>query len=107
MTLQGTFTIPTRLFLTAEQRSKLEQLVKTEQADLADVVSHILCAYLDTMPAPEPGAASDPDQRSAIRQRRAELARLRARREAAGEAAPSWLSAYIVDLEADLRRLEA
>lgn len=104
---QGTFTIPTRLFLTEEQRARLERLVRDEGADLADVVSRIVADYLGDMPAPPPEPPMPaPERRSDIRQRRAELARLRARREAAGSAAPAWLNAYIADLEADIQRLE-
>ena len=104
---QGTFTVPTRLLLTQEQRLKLEQIVRREHVDLADVVSQIVCSYLDELPEPEVISAGAPDRRADIRQRRAELARLRARREAAGASAPGWLNSYISDIEAELRRLEA
>lgn len=104
---QGTFTVPARLLLTHEQRLKLEQIVRKEHADLAEVVSRIVCGYLDELPEPEVISAGAPDRRTDIRQRRAELARLRARREAAGVSAPGWLNSYIADIEAELHRLEA
>ena len=47
-----------------------------------------------------------PDRTAELQQRRAELARLRARRETAGSRAPAWLHAYIAELEAEIRRLE-
>ena len=103
---QGTYTIPARLFLSAEQRAKLEQIVRSERSDLSEVVSQILTHYLDTLPVPAPVPAPAPDRRDLIRQRRAELGRLRARAAAAGSQAPAWKSSYIADLEAELRRLE-
>ena len=102
---QGTFTIPTQLFLTAEQRTKLDRLVRSQHTNLAEIISQVVCQYLDTLPLPEPVVAAT-DQRNLIRQRRAELSRLRARRVAAGEVAPAWLSGYIAELEAELQRLE-
>lgn len=103
---QGAYTVPTRLFLSAEQRAKLEQLVRSEHSDLSEVVSQILAQYLDTLPAPAHTSNTMVDKRDDIRQRRAELARLRARRDAAGVRAPAWMSSYITDLEAELQRLE-
>jgi len=103
---QGMFTIPTRLFLTPEQRAKLEHMVRAEKSDLASAVSQIVAEFLDTLPEPTPEpVAATPDARGAIRQRRAELARLRARRDAAGGGAPAWLHAYIADLEAEISRI--
>lgn len=101
----GTYTIPTRLLLTAEQRTKLEQLVRAERVDVADMVSSMVGTYLDTLPTPENAAATSADRRIDARQRRAEVARLRARRDAAGSSAPTWLNTYIKDLEAELQRL--
>lgn len=103
---EGTFTIPTRLFLSAGQRAKLEHLVRSEHADLSEIVSQILSEYLDTLPVPAP-APQATNNRGDIRLRRAELARLRARRDAAGSHAPTWMNSYIADLEAELHRLEA
>ncbi len=105
MIQQGTYTISTRLFLTAEQRAKLEQLVRAERVDVADMVSTMVGTYLDTLPTPENTAATSADRRMDTRQRRAELARLRARRDAAGTSAPTWLNTYIADLEAEIQRL--
>lgn len=103
---EGTYTIPTRLFLNGDQRAKLEHLVRSGETDVADLVTRVISEYLDTMPEPKPSPVEVRDRRADIRQRRAELARLRARREAAGNAAPVWLNTYIADLEAEIRRLE-
>ncbi len=102
----GLFSIPTRLLLTPEQRVKLEALVRTRDTDLADLLSEIVGAYLDAQPN-LPASAPPPSDASAdLRARRAELTRLRARRDAAGSAAPAWLQAYIVEIEAEVARLE-
>lgn len=101
----GLFSIPTRLLLRPEQRAKLEAIVYAREADLAELVSEIVGDYLDAQaevalpPAPAPSAAAE------LRQRRAELARLRSRRDSAGSAAP-WLISYIAALEAEIERLE-
>ena len=42
-----------------------------------------------------------------LRQRRTELGRLCARRDAAGAQAPAWLASYIAELEAEVQRLES
>lgn len=101
----GLFSIPTRLLLTPEQRVKLEALVRERDVDLADLLSEIVGEYLDALPD-LPAPARPPDPGADPRTRRAELARLRARRDAAGNAAPAWLHAYIAELEAELARLE-
>jgi hypothetical protein len=103
---QGAAMIPTRLFLTAEARSRIEQVTREHEIDVADLVSQIVAGYVDTLPAaPVPAPAAEPS--ADLRQRRAELGRLRARRDAAGSAAPAWLNAYIAELEAEVRRLES
>lgn len=102
----GSFTIPTYLYLTTEQRVKLEHLVRDERSDLANVVSQIVSDYLEQLPdvsVPEPSQVVD--RSSEIRARRMELNRLRARRDASGSAAPAWLQSYIADLEAELKHL--
>jgi hypothetical protein len=104
---QGAFTVPTLLYLSTEHRARLERLVREQEADLAELVSQIVADYLDTLPAaPPPPPDPPPDRTAELRQRRVELARLRAQREAAGPDAPVWLGAYIADLEAEIRQLE-
>ena len=104
---QGAFTVPTLLYLSAEHRARLEQLVREQETDLAELVSQIVADHLDTLPAAPPAPPEPPrDHTSELRQRRSELNRLRRQREAAGPDVPPWLSAYITDLEADIRRLE-
>lgn len=104
---QGAFTIPTRLYLTTEHRAQLERLVREQEVDLAEFVSQVVAEYLDRLPPlPDAPAPPEPDHAGDLRLRRSELARLRARRDAAGSQAPAWLHAYIADLEAEIRRLE-
>jgi hypothetical protein len=104
---QGAAMIPTRLFLTAEARSRIEQVTREREIDVADLVSQIVAGYVDTLPAAAPVPAPAAEPSADLRQRRAELGRLRARRDAAGSAAPAWLNAYIAELEAEVRRLES
>jgi hypothetical protein len=105
----GAVTIPIRLFLTTEARRQIEAWTHAREIDLADLVSQIVAGYLDTLPdtpstlVPEPTA----DSGERLRQRRAELGRLRARRDVAGAQAPAWLASYIADLEAELKRLDS
>jgi hypothetical protein len=103
----GAVTVPVRLFLTPTARQQIEHVIQKREIDLADLVSQIIIAYLDMLPEapplPEPARASSAD----LRQRQAELARLRARRDAAGAAAPAWFASYIAELEAEIHRLES
>jgi len=105
----GAVTIPIRLFLTAEARQQIEAYTHAHEIDLSALVSQIVGGYLDTLTdrpsAPVPAPASDSGEQ--LRQRRAELGRLRARRDAAGAQTPAWLESYIAELEAELRRLES
>jgi hypothetical protein len=102
-------TIPIRLFLTAEARERIEAWTRAREIDQADLVSQIVADYLDTLPdaPPAPAPASNRDSGEQLRQRRAELGRLRARRDAAGAQAPAWLASYIAELESELKRLES
>lgn len=104
--VRGEAVIPVRVFLTAEQRTRFEELAHQRDTDLAVIVSGLVAHFLDTLPEvpPEPPApVADP--REELRKRRSELARLRARRDAVGQAAPMWVHSYIADLEAEVRRL--
>jgi hypothetical protein len=102
----GTFTIPTRLFVSAEHRRRLEQIVREQGIDLPDLISRVVAEYLDALPETLPQAEAKPDNTAVLEQHRAEMARLKARRDAEGPRAPAWLHAYIAELEADVRRLE-
>jgi hypothetical protein len=105
----GAITIPIRLFLSAEAREQIEAYTHAHGIDLADLVSQIVAAYLDTQPDTSAGAAPEPahDGAEQLRARRAELNRLRTRRDATGAQAPTWLASYIAELEAELKRLES
>jgi hypothetical protein len=103
---QGLFTIPTRLYLTHDQCMQLEHIVRERGGELSDLLSQIISEYLEGMPpAPPSTPASRAERETEVRQRKAELARLYARRDAAGSAAPAWLHTYISDLEMELERL--
>ena len=103
----GAVTIPIRLFLTAEARQQIEAWTHAREIDLADLVSQIVAGYLDTLPETPPAPEPARDSAEQLRQRRAELGRLRARRDVAGAQAPAWLASYIAELEAELKRLES
>jgi hypothetical protein len=103
----GLFTIPTRLYLTLEQRERLERLVRAHAIDLAELVSQVFADYLDALPDPPPSDEPAPDRTAELERRRSELARLRARRQRAGPDAPAWLHSYIAQLEAEVQELEA
>jgi hypothetical protein len=102
-------TIPIRLFLTPMARQQIETWTHAREIDLADLVSQIVADYLQTLPDSETAPVSEPvaDSAAQLRQRRAELGRLRARRDADGAQAPAWLASYIAELEAELKRLES
>jgi hypothetical protein len=103
---QRTGEVPTLLYLTPRHRTQMEHLVHEQGHNLADLVSQILAEYLDTLPAVQAPSAPASDQSVELRRHRSELARLRAKRDAAAPSAPTWLSSYIADLEAEIRRLE-
>ncbi|MEN9935080.1 MAG: hypothetical protein RLZZ387_1659 [Chloroflexota bacterium] len=94
--------LPVRVYLTAEQRADLEGLVAEHKVPLPDILTQVVAARLAGLP--EPPAPEEPASPTAggLRARRAELRRLRARRDAAGATAPAWLHAYIAELEAEL-----
>lgn len=102
----GLFSIPTRLLLTPEQRAKLEALVRERETSLAELVSAVLAEYLDAQGDLQPLPVEPADRDPELRQRRAELARLLARRAAVGAAAPAWLNSYIDALAGEVARLE-
>ncbi|HJZ46097.1 MAG TPA: hypothetical protein VKE41_02985 [Roseiflexaceae bacterium] len=102
----GAATVPVRLFLTPSARQQIEQAIQEQGVDLADLVSQIVATYLDTLPAAPPAPEPARDSSVDLRQRRAELGRLRARRDVAGSAAPAWLVSYIAELEAEIHKLE-
>jgi hypothetical protein len=105
----GAVTIPIRLFLTAEARAQIDAWTHAREIDLANLVSQIVGGYLDTLPDTPPAPPPEPavDSAAQLHQRRAELGRLRVRRDAAGAKAPAWLNSYIAELEAELKRLES
>jgi hypothetical protein len=107
---EGRFTIPTRIFLTASQRDRLTALLLEQQVDLSELLTELLGSFLDHLPesapADEVAAADDSERETELRQRRAEVRRLRARILTQGSAAPAWIIAYVCDLEREIARLE-
>jgi hypothetical protein len=106
----GLFTVPTRVYLTSEQREKLFVMARDHGVDLADLLTELLASFLDHLPDDVPAEAAIPepaaDEADELHQRRAELRRLRARAVAGGESAPAWLPGYIAELEQELTRRE-
>ena len=105
---EGHFTIPTRLYLTHEQRAKLYYLLDQEGRELDDWLTEVATSYLETLPAPATvrataiGSASTEE----VRRRKSELRRLRPRLNDPHNPPPPWLVQMVADLEAEIRRLE-
>ncbi len=104
---EGLFTVPTRLYLTAKQRAKLQNLVREQQAELGEVVTRMVAEHLAALPDVEvPSVSPKADLSGELRKRRADLRRLIAQRDGQGGAGPAWLNGYITELEAEIRHLE-
>ncbi len=104
---EGRFAIPTRIYLTATQRARLLRLLEHADRDLDDLLSELVVAYLETQaepptPPPEPSDALD----AALRQRKAELRRLRPKLHDPHNPPPVWLRQMAADLEQEIARLE-
>jgi|YNPBryBLVA2012_1023415.scaffolds.fasta_scaffold01195_12 hypothetical protein len=104
---EGRFAIPTRIYLTATQRAKLLRLLEHADRDLDELLSELVVAYLETQaeppaPPPEPSGALE----AALRQRKAELRRLRPRLHDPHNPPPAWLRQMVADLEQEIKRLE-
>ncbi len=103
MSEEGQFSLPIRLLLTPTQRGRLLALCQERQAELTDVVTEIVAAYLDTrndliIPPMTPEPPSPTDRMAVERQ----LRRLRMQAKQLGEDAPPWLASYIVELEQEV-----
>ena len=94
-----------RIYLTPEQRAAFEAHLAEHKTTLSALVSRIVADHLATLPA-LPLEPPPPKPKADLAKRRADLARLKARRDEAGKDAPVWLHAYIAQMEAELRRLE-
>ncbi len=111
-TNDGRFVIPTRIYLTAAQRSQLERLLRQQEHDLPELLSELVVALLDQQPSPEPEpdrppAPADPAAlQQQIAQRRAEMRRLKVRAVQGGGAAPAWVQQYLAELAQEVQRLE-
>jgi hypothetical protein len=104
----GRYTIPTRIYLTAAQRAKLDGLLRLAEQNLDALLTGLLESYLagqaDPPVEPEPDQA---DARAAeLAGRRRELRRLRAKLNDPYNAPPPWLITMVADLEAEIARLE-
>jgi uncharacterized small protein (DUF1192 family) len=107
---EGNFTIPTRVYLEPEQREKLLLLIRERNLDLPELLTELLASFLDHLPEYEQAstpAADESDSDVQLRQRRAEIRRLRARVVAGEDTTHAWLGEYIADLESEIDRLEA
>ncbi|MCS6883316.1 MAG: hypothetical protein RMK84_19670 [Oscillochloridaceae bacterium] len=104
---EGRFAIPTRIYLTAAQRAKLLRLLEHADRDLDELLSELVVAYLETQaepptPPPEPSGTLD----AALRQRKAELRRLRPKLNDPHNPPPAWLRQMAAELEQEIARLE-
>jgi hypothetical protein len=104
---EGRFTITTRVYLTAEQRTKLDGLLRMAEQDLDVLITGLLEAYLAEQPDPPP--EPEPDLSDARAQelagRRRELRRLRVKLNDPYNPPPNWLITMVADLEAEIARL--
>ncbi len=104
----GTFTIHTRIYLAAEQRTKLEALLRLQARDLDALLSDLVGAYLAAEELPAPVDPTDPQValRDDLRRRRAELRRLRPALNDRHNPPPDWLTHMAAELEREIARLE-
>jgi hypothetical protein len=107
----GRFTIPARVYLTAEQRDRLMLLAREHETDIHELLTELLVSFLDHLPEmeqppPEPQPEPVSDREADLRQRRAEVRRLRLRLATGGDRVPPWMRSYLSDLEQEIRRLE-
>jgi hypothetical protein len=105
---EGAFTIPTRIYLDAERRAKLEAVLRFQSRDLDEFVSELVGDYLDTHEVPEPSDPNDQDValRDELRRRRGELRRLRPALHDRHNPPPEWLTQMAAELEREIARLE-
>ncbi len=105
---EGHFTIPTYVFLKPEERRKLDVLVREQGVDLPSLLTELLSNHLAGFPdvAPTETTPVNNDTSSLLRQRRAELQRLRNRVATSGDTMPGWLAHYISELEVEISQLE-
>jgi hypothetical protein len=104
---EGRFTIPARIYLTAEERAKLEHLLEAEEHTLDDLLTELVAAFLAGQPDPPPSSRPASGAAEELRRRRAELRRLRPKLNDPHNPPPAWLTAMATELEAEIRRLEA
>lgn len=105
---EGRFTIPTRIYLSEEQRAKLQHLLQHEERELDDLLTELAVALLDSLPEPPPEAARIVGGGVAeeLHRRHSELRRLRPRLTDPYNPPPPWLTQLVADLEAEVARLE-
>jgi hypothetical protein len=102
----GLFTIPTRVYLTTEQRAKLERLLRDQERELDELLSALVADFLAAAPNPPAEEPADGGVAEELRQRRAELRRLRPKLNDPHNPPPAWLVALAGELEAEITRLE-
>lgn len=105
---EGQFTIPSRVYLSAAQRDKLERLLRHQARELDELLTELVINYVESEPEPPP--ESD-DRRVALlndelRKRRSELRRLRPQLTDPHNPPPAWLVQMVKDLQDEVRRLE-
>ncbi|NTW01267.1 MAG: hypothetical protein HGA19_08125 [Oscillochloris sp.] len=105
---EGHFTISTRIYVTADQRAKLNGLLRMAEQGLDVFLTDLLVAHLAEQP--EPPAEPEPDVANKLATelagRRRELRRLRSRLNDPYNQPPPWLIGMVADLETEIARLE-
>ncbi|MGQ9928404.1 MAG: hypothetical protein ACUVS4_16235 [Chloroflexaceae bacterium] len=103
---EGRFAIPTRIYVTAMQRAKLLRLLEHADRDLDELLSELVVAYLETQAEPPAPPEASGALDAALRQRKAELRRLRPKLNDPHNPPPAWLRQMAADLEEEIKRLE-
>lgn len=102
---EGHFTIPARIYLTAEDRARLEYLVRSAELDLNELLSELLATYLSDKPLPESPPVPSQAGLEELRRRRDEARRLQSLRPGSDQT-PGWFHSYLAQLEGEVARLE-
>lgn len=119
---KGWFSVPTRLYLSAEEREKVLRMIQEQGIELGDLLADLLRKYLaqqeesastTSSPIDAEGQASAGDPQSLaelegnIRKLRDEIEHLRERAARLDEQQRAdWLQGYIEDMEQEIKRME-
>ncbi len=105
---EGRYTIPTRIYLTQEQRLKLRHLLVEQERELDDLLTELVAMHLEEqneLPLEYATAVGDSTAERLL-QRRLELNRLRPRMNDPFNPPAPWLVQLVGELEDEVARLE-